>query len=203
MIWLNKIAGGPAYLLETVFFTLTAIKFKQDITMVVMGVAYGGILEEIGQLLKNKGVVYGYDTFVGHPKQVAEPDSRELSCMDDWYSMYGYDRLSYEFQRAELNAQELSNVVLVKGLIDKSSCKDIDKIHFALLDLDILNSTINGYLACKDKIVKGGYLLIHDAANKDNGLFLYDWVQKTFINNPEWYVELIDDSTDYLVLKKL
>jgi hypothetical protein len=128
---------------------------------VEMGIAWGGGVEDIGKIWKDCGTIYGYDTFEGHPKQLGN-ETTELTALDEWYMKFGTDTLSYEYQRAELDRQGLDNIVLVKGLINKDSCADIPYLHYALLDLDILESMQIGYEAVKHKLLPGGYLCIHD-----------------------------------------
>jgi len=106
-----------------------------------LGIAYGGGVESIGKLWKGRGIIYGFDTFTGHPKQLAvDLQNPEATCMDFWYQNFPNEELSYEYQRAELDRQGLDNVILKKGLINEFSCKEIPYLNYALLDLDILAS---------------------------------------------------------------
>lgn len=85
--------------------------------------------------------------------------------MDEWYKAdkYGKGGLSYDYIRGELDRQELDNVILVKGLItDKTDLSFIKKLHYCFLDLDFPLSMWQAYNLIKGKIVKGGYLLLHD-----------------------------------------
>jgi hypothetical protein len=133
-------------------------EFKKDITVVSMGVGYGGEVERISNILNNRGVVHGFDTFNGHPKHLAEPGSKEQNCMEEWYDMFGREKLEYEYQRKRMG----NNVVLHKGEINNNSLDGIDKIHLALLDMDIAQSMELGFNLVKDKIVQYGYLFLHD-----------------------------------------
>lgn len=177
MISLNKLNGAEKATLEYVR-GLAKLDLDMPIIGVEMGIAYGGGVERAGQILKGKGVMYGYDTFTGHPKELAkDPTSLEATCMDDWYKdeVYGMDKLSYEYIRKELDKQELYNVILVKGLINKNSCKDIPYINYALLDLDMLESMSMAYEAVKDKMVPGFVMFLHDVCPPDHLPRLFHW----------------------------
>ncbi len=98
--------------------------------------------------------------------------------MDHWYNpqVFGTAALSYDFQRNILDTENLDNVTLVKGLVSKDSCKDIPKIHYCLLDMDIYASMKTGYEAVKDKIVEGGYLFLHDCVPENHLPLLNKWL---------------------------
>ena len=150
------------------------------------GSAYGGGVESIGKLWKDRGIVYGFDTFIGHPKQLAvNLQDEEATCMDFWYQYFPNDELSYEYQRAELNRQGLDNVILKKGLNDVFSCEEIPYLNYALLDLDILASMKIGYEAVKNKIVKGGYLFFHDVIQLP---LLNDWFLNEVMRDNLWEI---------------
>ena len=159
---------------------LCLAEFTGDLIGVQMGIAYGGDVERLAKTWQGRGQVYAYDTFEGHPRQLA-PDNNhfEATCMQSWYDVYGRDNLSLEYQQSELDRQGLTNAHLIKGLVNKDSCKELPYINYAFLDMDMLASTEAGYQAVKEKIVKGGYLLLHDV-NNINTLF-------------EWYANLKKD----------
>ena len=167
MQWLNKLNGAD--LIEIKYTTKCMEEFEGDLTAVVMGSAYGGCLEAMGKLLKDRGKVYGCDTFEDmHPVHLAPTQGGfEATCMNHWYNRedYGTDRLAYDYQRKELDKQGLDNVILIKGEVGPHTVKDLDKIHYAFLDMDMPKSMDNGYQAVKNKIVKGGYIMFHDTQN--------------------------------------
>lgn len=155
---------------DKIFFKYAQIvtdRFQKDLTGVLMGIAYGGEVEKLADMWRGKGFVYGYDTFEDmHPKYLVEPEyPNEAECMDLWYIQEGVEKLKYSYQRGYLDGKGLTNAFLIKGLVNKDSCKNIDKIHIALLDMDIYHSMRTGFEAVKDKIVVGGYLHIHDVPN--------------------------------------
>lgn len=179
LIWLNECNGADK--VEREYFGRTLATFHNDYPLygVVMGVAYGGSLQAMGKEWKNKGHIYGYDTFEDlHPKHlIKDQEDREATCMDHWYqdNINGTEGLSKQAVRDGLDAHHIENVTLVKGEVHKDSCKILPGIHYAFLDMDLLPSMKTGYQAVKDKIVKGGYLLMHDVVAKNNLPRLHEW----------------------------
>lgn len=154
-------------------------EFEGSIFGAEFGVAYGGGIEAIGKMWGARGKIYGFDTFEGHPKQVAEvcQDSKNdggtssfaATCMDEWYNSpeYGTEAIKYDYIRKNLDDLGLVNVILVKGLItDKSDVSQIPYLNYCFLDLDFPLSMWQAYNLIKSKIVKGGYLLLHDCIPK-------------------------------------
>lgn len=165
LITLNAINGADVIINRFAKHCLT--DFDGKLYGAVLGIAYGGDVESIAKIWKNRGIVYGYDTFSDlHPGHLAgDPDGFEGTCMSHWYEMHGTDKLKIEYQRACLDKLLLDNAILVKGEVTKHSCKDIPYLNFAFLDMDILASMRTGYKAVVNKIVKGGYLFLHDIPN--------------------------------------
>lgn len=195
MITLNKINGADE--LCEKYERRCLDEFKGDLVGVVMGIAYGGDVERIAKIWGNRGKVYGFDTFKGHPKHLCpDKDDFQATCMDNWYYQYGMEKVSYEYQRKELDSQDLTNAILIKGEVNKDSCKDIPYLNYAFLDMDILASMVAGYEAVKDKLVKGGYLLLHDVYQ--NIPALEKWYQKDI--KPHY--ELMQESCLTGVLRK-
>jgi hypothetical protein len=138
-------------------------RFDGPLIGVEMGVAWGGGVEALARAWKGRGTVYGFDTFTGHPSYLSpNPESHEARCMDAHYRAYGREGLRYEFQRKQLDNRGLTNAILVKGLVSEKSCRDLPRIHYCLLDLDMAVSMVPAYAAVKRKIVEGGFLCIHD-----------------------------------------
>jgi len=164
LVWLNKINGAD----KIVYEYCERIKTLPvpHLYGAILGSAYGGELEAIGKLWKDRGTVYGFDTFEGHPKPLVEYHTNvEVTCMDKWYrdDVYGMEKLSTEYQQGVLDKLGLDNVKLRKGLVTPDSCQEIPELHYAFLDMDIYESMRDGYLAVRDKIVPGFCLFIHDA----------------------------------------
>lgn len=154
------------------------------------GIAYGGGVESIGKLWKGRGIIYGFDTFTGHPKQLAvDQQNVEAFCMDAAYAKWPiFFELSYEYQRAELDRQKLYNVILKKGLINEHSCDNIPYFNYALLDLDILASMKTGYGLVKDKITKDGYLFFHDVVPDNHLPLLNNWFFNEVMQSGLWKI---------------
>jgi hypothetical protein len=166
---LNEI-NGAATILEQIHIKVLE-EFKKDIIGVEMGIAWAGGIEAIAKLWKDNGIVYGFDTFEGHPRFLAKQDetcgfsenSFAAKCMDDWYKSWGYDECKEEYIREKLDEQGLNNVILCKGLITQETNIDfIPYINYALLDLDFPISMKSAYSIIKDKMVPNSYLCLHD-----------------------------------------
>lgn len=201
LIELNEAANNGDHTVIYKYAQKTLDEFEDNLVGVELGSAYGGNVEYIAKLWGDKGKFYGYDTFKGHPKQLAKVgEDFARDCMDYWYQddVFGRDKLSYEYQRGVLDGLGLANAVLVKGLVREDSCKDLDKIHFAFLDMDLPLSMSNGYKAVKDKIVKDGYLLLHDVTQKDHIPGLYTWFNDEVLTSGMW--EQIEESSRYLAV---
>jgi hypothetical protein len=204
LIWINLSNGAAQhevriakYLIEN--FPNTKLIFLE------VGSAYGGGVEYLANLLRFRGLVYGYDTFVGHPKDLADdPTSLEATCMDIWYEYpkLGRKRLSYEYQRKALDSLDMTNAILVKGRINDHSFDDIDKVHMAMLDLDLIKSTRVAYHALKDKIVSGGFIMFHDALPPDHLPYIHDFIYNEVIKDRRWLVELEDPLAMLVILKR-
>jgi len=178
MIELNSQNGADKML--RVIQTELLKEFPDELLVgVEMGIAYGGGVEALGKLWKGRGMVYGFDTFEGHPKQLgSSAEAPETTCMDAHYAKYGTDDLSYYHQCAELNRQGLYNVRLVKGLIKKGCCWMIPKMHYCFLDLDFLVSMKLGYDIVKNKIAEGGFLCLHDVVGHKLLPELHEWYEE-------------------------
>lgn len=164
LTWLNTVNGADKVILE--YCERVKGLPIDHLYGAVLGSAYGGELEAIGKLWGDRGTIYGFDTFEGHPKHLVEDQTNfEVTCMDKWYreDVYGREKLSVKYQRGVLDGLGLDNVILRKGLVSPNSCDDISELHYAFLDMDIYESMRDGYAAVKDKIVPGFCLFIHDA----------------------------------------
>lgn len=206
MVHLNDHNGASKYTLDKAKTLLREFP-GTHLYGVEMGIAYGGGVEAIGKLWGDRGTIYGFDTFEGHPTHLAvDKSNREATCMEHWYQdkIYGTATLSLEYQQAQLDASGLDNVKLVKGEVTKDSCKDIPHLHYAFLDMDILVSMEAGYEAVKDKIVKGGYLLMHDVVTDNNLPLLHKWFWEDVVykNWDKWAVEAVLPAEHLAILKR-
>jgi hypothetical protein len=178
------------------------------------GVAYGGGIARIGNDWKGRGIVYGFDTFEGHPKEISNKckytqedgllNAHATICMDPWYESkeYGTEKIKYKYIRDQLNSQGLYNVNLVKGLIDDNTNIDhIDYLNYCLLDLDFPLSMVHAWNLVKNKIVKGGYLCLHDVIPKGHIHGLWEYYQEMIAE--DLYEVIIEDTNSLLaVLRK-
>ena len=212
MIELNDTNGASTFTNNIAGRCLTEFTGRQ-LTGAEFGIAYGGGVERIGRMWRGRGIVYGFDTFEGHPKQVGEVchDSKKAggkssfaaTCMDNWYSNpdYGTDKITLEYQQAELDRQGLDNVKLVKGLITDKTKLSFKELHYCFLDLDFPLSMRQAYYLVRDKIVKGGYLLLHDVLPQGHIPGCYEVYQEILQNG---YFDIFAERDNYLlaILKK-
>uniref|UniRef100_A0A6M3J0N6 Putative methyltransferase n=1 Tax=viral metagenome TaxID=1070528 RepID=A0A6M3J0N6_9ZZZZ len=188
--WLN--AGSNTSKLQLDCIEMLLQKFPEHLTLLEIGSAYGGGVEMMAKMVGDRGTVYGYDTFEGHPRDLAvKIDDPEAYCMDMWYNnpMWGTKDLNYEYQREILDEEGLDNAILVKGRLNENSFDDIEKAHFVLMDLDMVNPSKIAYKAIKDKIVPGGFLFMHDIYPPHNLPHLHKWAYKEVVPDPMWVLE--------------
>lgn len=175
---LNEENGASKFMQEIALRCLN--EFDGTLYGLEMGIAYGGGIAKIGSKWKGRGVLWGFDTFEGHPieemlercevsRKSGGRKSHAAICMDRWYTHNfagfetGMDKIKYEYIREEMDKLGLSNVNLVKTLVtDKTDVSFIPYLNYALLDMDFPQAQKDGYELVKDKFVKGGYLCLHD-----------------------------------------
>lgn len=147
------------------------------------GVAFGGGLEAACKVFGSRGIVYGLDTFCGHPKHLSkDPTSFEATCMDHWYEKFGYDAVTEKFISATLNEIGVTNFQLIPGEVHEKSIPDsVDKLHYVLLDLDLVEPMKVSYENIKDKLVVGGFVCVHDVLPPDHLPLIHEW----------WYGEVM------------
>ena len=179
MISISKINGADQVIKRYVS-SVNENKNGSPLLGVEMGIAYGGTLEMCArEWLGGKGFMWGYDTFEGHPKNLApEKEEFERDCMDIWYDpkVYGKEKISIEYQAKALKDAGIDNVTLVKGLVNEHSCDDIPYLNYAFLDMDMYESMKEGYKAVKDKILPGYVLFLHDCTPPLHIPRLFHWL---------------------------
>ena len=204
LAWLN--AGNETGFIQTLVLENLMGKFpKEELVGLEVGSAYGGGVEFGAWMFKGRGKFYGYDTFEGHPKDLAiEDGDLEQTCMDMWYNnpMFGTEKIKYDYQRKILDEDGLDNAILVKGRINKHSFDDIEKVHFAILDLDLITPMRIAYKAIRDKIVIGGYLFIHDALPADHLPMIHDLAYKEILQEGDWMIVKESEAGNLLALEK-
>lgn len=183
-------------------------EFDEHLYGAEMGVAYGGGIAKIGKEWGDRGTIYGFDTFEGHPieamtgrcaftQQSGGQSSFASRCMDFWYSnreVYGTEKFTDSFIQQELDNLKLSNVKLVKGLItDQTDISFIPKLHYVLLDMDFPQAQWDGYNLVKHKIVQGGYLCLHDMVKPGH---IYGCYEKYLDILKEGLFEIVEEKPD-------
>jgi hypothetical protein len=188
-------------------------EFEHNINYAEFGVAYGGGLLSCCHVLSERGFVYGFDTFEGHPKnevlkckysmEAGGLQSVAATCMDGTYEQGISKKFNYDYDSVNfyLTNHGLNNFELVKGLIDENFVVTQDYFDVALLDLDIPYSMKILYEKIKNKISPGGYLIMHDVNinNKIPGLWqLYQEILEE--NLFEKFEEISEN--DFVILRK-
>lgn len=190
---LNKVNGADEILHHYIKNLPNKMKNVEHFNIVLMGIAYGGDVEAAARGIGDKGTVYGFDTFEDqHPRHLAVKDSdREATCMEHWYkdNVNGTAGLDYKFQIDKLDEMKLHNTILIKGEVNYHSCYDIDPIHLAFLDMDILRSMEKGYDAVRSKMPSGAMLFMHDVTSKTNLPRLRNWFYSNLLPDKRWEVE--------------
>lgn len=212
MIELND-SNGASHITSTFAAKCLEI-FDEPLVGCEMGIAYGGGPERIGKLWKDRGTIYGFDTFEGHPQDEVVENcveaqeagglmSHAARCMDHWYNIYGTEGVKLAYQQAQLDAQGLDNVKLVKGLItSKTDVSFIDKLHYCFIDLDYHICMKDAYNLVKSKIVKDGFLLLHDVIPNGHIKGLYD-LYCDILGTGDYKVILESPSSFIVVLQKV
>jgi hypothetical protein len=84
--WINLANGTAQLQLDCITNLLETVMYDKQIIILEVGSAYGGAVEMMAKVLGGRGKVYGYDTFEGHPSDIADdPKSLEATCMELWY----------------------------------------------------------------------------------------------------------------------
>jgi hypothetical protein len=192
LVELNEFCGADRLTQDAAVRCLT--EFEGPLYGLEMGICYGGGVQKIGLAWKERGTVWGFDTFEGHPqeemierceatKQAAQvmEDVHTITCMERWYNdpEYGREKFTYDYIRKGLDELGLSNVHLVKGLVtDQTDISFIPKLHYVFLDMDYPQAQWDGYNLVKNLIVPGGYLCLHDMVRPNHMPGNYDMYQK-------------------------
>lgn len=201
MISLNEANGAQKHTLEAAASLLT--RFSDELIGVEMGIAWGGGVEALARLWKGRGQVHGFDTFEGHPDGLSyDQKSHEARCVDMQYAFNGRSGLTYHEQITELERLGLTNAHLHKGLIGPDSLNGIDKIHYCLLDMDLLVSMALGYQLVKDKIVPGGILCLHDVVPRGHIFGLWGLYQE-ILSDDRWKLAGAWEESYLVVLERV
>ncbi len=203
LINLNEVTAAAAKLLSVA--AQVRKEFRSNIIGAEFGVAYGGGIQAIGKMWGRRGIIYGFDTFEGHPKHIArtEGDFVARNAVDMWYAKYGMEKLSAEYIQSVLSAQGLDNVKLVKGLVTADTqIEYIPYLDYVFLDLDFPTAMKAAYNLVKAKLTKGSYLCLHDVSPTGDipGLFqLYEDIKREGL----YEVVMEDYSVALVVLRRV
>jgi hypothetical protein len=207
MIELNDVNGASN--ITSMFAQKCLEIFQEPLVGCEMGIAYGGGPERIGKLWKDRGIVYGFDTFEGHPQdEVIDncdftqkdggKDAFVARCMDNWYEMFGTEALTIEYQQSQLDAQGLDNVKLIKGLITpETDVSFIEKLHYCFIDLDYHVCMKDAFDLVDSKITNCGFLLLHDVIPAHHIPGLYDLYNQIVMSGN--YKIILESPSSYIV----
>lgn len=188
-------------------------EFSHKIHYAEFGVAYGGGLLTCCHVLGDKGKVFGFDTFEGHPKnetlkcehsmKAGGLNSKAALCMDGTYELAISRNFNYDYDSVNfyLENNGAKNFELIKGLIDENFTVRQDYFDVVLLDLDIPYSMKIAYEKIKKIISPKGYLIMHDVDihRKIPGLWeLYEEIIEE--NMFEKFEEI--PTNDFVILRK-
>jgi hypothetical protein len=167
--------NGDSKLLAHIQYTLLDKFPNEQLYGVEFGVAFGGGIEQICSIWKDKGFVLGYDTFTNHPGFLAKDEnSPEATAMDGWYQKLGKDKLSKKYIQSELE-KSFSNFELIEGLVNNKTKKRDYKYHYVLLDFDLAESMQYAYDLIKDNLHPGGFICVHDIIPDTHMPMLNSW----------------------------
>ncbi len=142
-----------------------------------VGVYKGDMSRFIHNLAKER-VYYLFDTFEGFPKSDLEKDINEDNRFKD-------TTISDVIE----NIGNIDNIVIKKGYVpDTLIGLENEKFAFVLLDLDLYAPTVSSLNFFYPRIVKGGYLVVHDYNNSES-----NWACKRAVN------EFMQDKSENII----
>ena len=139
-------------------------KIKGDV--IEMGVFRGGSIIKMGLKLKelqSNKLIYGIDTFEGHPHSSEE----DISENGETYHYKGkYKDTDFDRVRKVVLKRGVNNIILYKGEVNSISSLKKRRFCFAHMDIDTYISTKQGIEFLKNRMVKGGVILFDDYNDK-------------------------------------
>lgn len=147
-----------------------------------VGVYRGDISRFIHQLAPER-VYYLFDTFEGFPRQDLEPNVSEDR------------RFSDTTVKAVLqNIGDTRNTVIKKGQVpDTFQGLEGERFVFVLLDLDLYNPTMCSLGFFYPRLVRGGYLVVHDYNNPESNWACNRAVNEFMRDKTERIIEIADE----------
>jgi hypothetical protein len=139
-----------------------------------LGTFVGGNCAMMGYILNYHGkdkIIYMYDSFEGIPYPTEE--DKEIPGDPEGVTRTGELKstgvsvasLPWVLKTLKLSDYPLSNFKIIKGWVQNTLPETIDKVKplaFLRLDLDLYAPTKLGLEYMYDKVVKGGYVFVHD-----------------------------------------
>ena len=122
-----------------------------------LGVFKGEFAQFINQAFPNDRL-YLFDTFEGFDVEEAKNELKSGNCTESFIKAYENTTISYVMSKM----QYAENVSIVKGLFPESLNGLEDKFKFVSIDCDFEESIYEGLKYFYPRLVKGGYLFVHD-----------------------------------------
>lgn len=147
-----------------------------------VGVYRGDMSRFVHQLAPER-VYYLFDTFEGFPHQDLEPDAS----LDKRFNDTTVEAVLH-------NVGDARNIIIKKGCVpDTLQGLESEKFAFVLLDLDLFNPTLSSLNYFYPRLVKGGYLVIHDYNNPESNWACKRAVNKFMSDKSEKIIEIADE----------
>ena len=147
-----------------------------------VGVYRGDMSRFIHQLAPERAY-YLFDTFEGFPSNDLEPNVT----IDDRFSDTTVEAVLQK-------VGDTRNIIIKKGFVpDTLNGLESEQFAFVLLDLDLFNPTISSLNYFYPRLVKGGYLVIHDYNNSESNWACKRAVDEFMRDKKEKIIEIADE----------
>jgi O-methyltransferase len=147
-----------------------------------VGVYRGDISRFIHQLASER-IYYLFDTFEGFPRQDLEPNVSEDNRFRDTTVKEVLQKIG-----------DTRNIIIKKGYVpDTFQGLENERFAFVLLDLDLYNPTVSSLGFFYPRLVKGGYLMVHDYNSPESNWACKRAVNKFMRDKTEKIIEIADE----------
>ena len=150
--------------------------------------------------LKIEKKLFVYDYFDGF-----NYDEAKLSTDNSWANTHKTDGLENVKNRVlkRLNLKNDCLLIYKRNVIDKDAIKEVNKIAFANIDVDIYEAVIASLFHVHSKISKNGIIVVEDAGHTPRLLGAKVALEEFLTNiGKEVYITLQMDSGQYILIKK-
>lgn len=155
-----------------------------------VGVYRGDISRFVHQIAPER-VYYLFDTFEGFPRQDLEPNVSEDNRFSDT-----------TVKEVLNNIGSTRNIIIKKGYVpDTFWGLENEQFAFVLLDLDLYKPTMSSLGFFYPRLVKGGYLMVHDYNNQESNWACNRAVNEFMCDKTEKIIEIADESGTVLFRK--